>query len=88
MGIAPKKPAERVLFYVNKTAAAGAWKLNASGIGSSTAAIDALSVLALAAQSALADQQAKRDAAETATQNAHQAVAAMSVAGSAVLSAI
>lgn len=88
MGIAPRKPAERVLFYVNKTKATGPWKVNATGIGSSATAVDALNALALAAQAALADQQAKQDAARTATQTAKQAVAAMSVNGAEVIAAI
>ena len=88
MGIAPKKPAERVQFYRNKTAATGAWKVNAVGIGSTTTAVDALNALAVAAQAALDDAAAKRAAAKTATSSAKQAVAAMSAAGSDVIAAI
>jgi hypothetical protein len=88
MSIAPKKPAERVQFYRNKTSATGAWKLNAVGIGSSAVTIDALNASAEAAQAALDDQAAKKAAAKTATSNAKLAVAAMSAAGSDVIAAI
>ena len=88
MSIAPRKPAERVQFYRNKTSATGAWKVNAVGIGSSAVTIDALNALAESAQAALDDAAAKRAAAKTATSNAKQAVAAMSSAGSDVIAAI
>src|SRR4051794_18125040 len=88
MGIAPKKPAERVTFYRNKTNATGAWKLNAVAIGSTVLTVDALNALADAALAALDEQAAKKAAAKTATSNARQAVAAMSEAGADVIAAI
>ena len=88
MSMAPRKPAERVVFYQNKTGATGAFKVNAVAIGTTTAAVDALNALADAASAALADQAAKRDAAKTATQVAKQAVAAMSAAGADVIQSI
>jgi hypothetical protein len=88
MGIVPNKPAERVTFYRNKTNATGAWKLNATGIGTTTLTVDALNALADAALAALDEQAAQRAAAKTATSNARQAVRAMSEAGVEVIAAI
>ena len=88
MSIAPTKPAERVTFYRNKTNATGAWKINATGIGTTALTVDALNVLAEAALAALDEQAAKKAAAKTATSNARQAVKAMSEAGADVIAAI
>ena len=85
MGVVPEKPAERVTFYLNH---ATTWNGSASQIGTTVADVADLQTKATAARAALDSQQAARQAAKTATENARNAVAAMSIAGASILKEI
>jgi hypothetical protein len=74
MPLLPEQYAARIAFFQNRIST---WTSQATNIGTTTAAVTALSTAVTAATAALAQQQTKRDAAKTATQNLKQLLATM-----------
>lgn len=85
MGLVPIKPLARLQFYENHTSG---WASAAVAIGTTTAAVTDLTTKATAARAAYDAQQNALNAAKMATQAWRQSMAALSLAGSAILDQI
>ncbi len=83
--IVPSKAADRIIWYANHTTP---WAANSTAIGTTAAAVTDLETKADAAQAALEAQKAAQDNAKTMTDALHQAVQAMSQAGSDIIKSI
>ena len=89
MAIAPSKPVERAAFYQEKSASPdGPWVLQATNIGTTTAAVSDLNAKAQTALDKWQVALAARAAAKTATQDFYQAIATMSEAGADVIQSV
>lgn len=85
MSVVPHKLVERVQFYEDHIAI---WTANATAIGTTAVAVTALETKTQAARDAYDAQQVAQAAARAATETYHQAVAEMSIAGSAIIDQI
>ncbi len=82
MSVIPQKLLERLQWYENHITP---WTSNATDIGTNAAAMTDLAAKAVAARAAFNNQQAAADAAKTSTMTWHNAMSALSTAGSAIV---